>query len=114
MLLRISLLAGAILLIGAGALALRGAATTEAENVSDSGIAVECSGWTGVSTGCAEWGAAVLADGPPSSTFEMEDIDRLVLDRPAFGFASGCEARYFLSRYPGDPVWTEAIACGPP
>ena len=114
MLVRVVLAAAGIVLIGAVALALRGAVPTVAENVGDTGVAVECTGWTGVSTACAEWGAAVLAGGPPSSTFELEDVDRLVLDRPAFGFASGCEARYFLSRYPDEPTWTEPVACGAP
>ena len=111
MLLRVLLVIVGIALIGGVALALRGAVPAVARDAGGSGVTVECTGWTGVSVGCADWGAAVLAEGPPSSTFEMEDVNRLVLDRPTFGFAGSCEARYFLSRYPDEPAWTEPIPC---
>ena len=111
MLLRIALVGAGIVLIGGVALALRGAVSTVADDVGGSGVTAECTGWTGVSTGCADWAASILADGPPSATFEMEDVDRLVLDRGSFGFASACEVRYFLSRYPDEPAWVEPIPC---
>ncbi len=112
MLLRILAAAAGLVLVASIAFTLRGAVSTVVAEVGDSGVSVECTGWTGVSmAACADWSAIVLAAGAPSNTFEMEDVNRLVLDRGTFGLASDCEARYFLSRYPDDPAWTEPIAC---
>ena len=111
MLLRILVIAAGVVLVAGIAFALRGAVPTVVADVEGSGVSVECTGWTGVSSACGEWGTAVLGAGAPSNTFEMEDVNRLVLDRGTFGFASDCEARYFLSRYPDEPAWTEPIAC---
>ena len=111
MVVRIGVLVVALALILVVAFALRGAVPTKVADVGGSGVAVECTGWTGVSTGCADWGSVVLDAGPPSATFEMEDVNRLVLDHPSFGLGSACEARYFLSRYPDEPAWTERIPC---
>ena len=105
------LLGAAVVL--AAAFALRGAIATVVPDEVD-GITVECTGWTGVSTGCAAWGEEILAAGPPSNTFEMEDVVRLRLDRRGFGFGRACEAAYFLSRYPDEPAWTDEVACRAP
>ena len=109
--LRILLIAAGLVLVAAVAILLRGAVPTVIDGVADSRVSVECTGWTGVSADCEEWGSAVLARGAPSRTFEMEDVNRIVLDRAMFGFAAECEARYFLSRYPDEPAWTEPVAC---
>lgn len=110
---RTLILAAAVLLVSAvgGFLLLRGASATVVSDVGDGRITVECSGWTGAGDGCGPWGAEILAQGAPSNTFEMEDVVRVRLDRPAFGFASTCVAEYVLSRYPDEVAWTEEVAC---
>jgi hypothetical protein len=60
---------------------------------------------------CGTWGDAILADGAPTTTFDVADLERLDLARSLFGFGSSCEAAYFIGRYPDDAVWTEEIAC---
>ena len=61
---------------------------------------------------CRAWGDAILDAGPPSFTFEMDDLARLRIDRPLLlGFGSRCEAVYFTSRYPDEAVWTEETSC---
>ncbi len=94
-----------------GFFGLRAATSVTTEDVGPGGVTVECSGWTGVSDGCGPWGEAILAEGAPSNTFEIEDVVRLRLDRPALGFADTCEAQYFLSRYPDEVAWTEDVPC---
>lgn len=76
----------------------------------DPDVTVTCSAWASASAeGCRDWGDEVLSAGPPSRTFEMDDVTRLSLERGVFG--GGCEASYFLERYPKDPAWTDAVAC---
>jgi len=86
----------------------RGSAATI---VTNDGLTVECSGWTGVTDGCAIWGEEVRAAGAPSSTFEMDDVVRLRFDRAMFGFANDCTVEYYLGRYPDDVAWSDEIAC---
>ena len=106
------LLVGVALLGGLGGiLLLRGVTSTVAEDVGEQQITAECTGWTGVADGCREWGDALLAQGAPSTTFEMEDVVRVRLDRPMLGFAAACVAEYFLSRYPDEVAWTEDVDC---
>ena len=106
------LVVGIGLSVGLGAiLALRAATSTVAEHVGDGQVTAECSGWTGVSEGCFDWGNDVLAQGPPSTTFELEDVVRIRLDRPMLGFAESCVAEYFLGRYPDEVVWSEDVPC---
>jgi hypothetical protein len=109
---RLVLLAGVLV---AGALAglavQRGTGSTIVAGGPPAEPMLECRGWTGVSVGCAAWGAAVLAAGAPTTTFEFEDVVRVRLDRPMLGFASTCVAEYFLGRYPEDVAWTEEIDC---
>jgi hypothetical protein len=106
------LLVGIGFVVGLGAMVLlRGATSTVAEHVGDQQIAVECTGWTGVSQGCFDWGNDVMAQGAPSNTFELEDVVRVRLDRPMLGFAGTCVAEYFLSRYPDQVAWSEDVPC---
>ncbi len=95
----------------AAVVGLRAGTSVRVEDVGPGRVTVECSGWTGVSDGCGAWGEAILAEGAPSNTFEIEDVVRLRLDRPALGFAETCQAQYFLSRYPDEVAWTEDVPC---
>lgn len=91
--------------------ALRGGSAVRATASADPEITIECSGSTGVADGCRPWGDAILASGPPSTTFEMVDVVRIRLDRELLGFGSTCSIDYFVGRYPDDSVWTEETAC---
>jgi hypothetical protein len=99
----------AIAVVALGAYVVSQSSTTVVEDAADATI--ECTGWTGATDDCAAWGAEVLAEGSPSSTFELEDVGRIRLDRPTFGLAGGCTVEYFLSRYPDDIAWSEEIDC---
>lgn len=80
----------------------------ESTSAVDSDVTIRCHG--SVSEGaCARWGDAILAEGAPSATFEMQDLVRLEIARPMFG--STCEVEYFLQRYPDDAVWNDEIPC---
>ena len=84
----------------------------EAVSASDSDVTIECSAATGASVEtCRAWGDEILARGAPSTTFEMDDLARLVIDRPAWGFSPSCEVDYFISRDAENRAWHEAIAC---
>jgi hypothetical protein len=73
-------------------------------------VIVQCTARTSASEeACRDRGDAILAEGAPSNTFELEDVVRLRLDRSLY--AEGCTAQYFLSRYPDEVVWTEPVAC---
>jgi hypothetical protein len=83
------------------------------ESTAQSGVTVECTAATGMDDEqCVAWGDEVIAAGPPSFTFEMEDLARLELDRSAFGFGSSCEAAYLVSRT-DEPIWREEVPCPP-
>ena len=99
----------ALAVVGLGAYVVSQSSTTVVEDAADATI--ECTGWTGATDECAAWGADVLAEGSPSNTFELEDVVRIRLDRPAFGLAEACSVDYFLSRYPDDVAWSEDIDC---
>ena len=106
------LLAGiGIVAVLGGIILLRAATSTVAEHVGEQQISVECTGWTGVSTGCRDWATEILAQGAPSNTFEMDDVSSMRLDRPMLGFAATCVAEYFVSRYPDEVAWTEDVPC---
>lgn len=59
---------------------------------------------------CRRLGDAVLEGGPPSTTFELEDVVRVRADGGPFG--DECRFEYFLGRYPDEAIWTETAACG--
>lgn len=79
-------------------------------SASGSGVMIRCDASV-VAEDCGSWGDAVLADGAPSSTFDMADFERLELTRSLFGFGSSCQAAYFIGRYPDDAAWTEDVPC---
>lgn len=109
---RILALAIVLLAIVAAVLVLFLRPGQEVAASSDPAVMVECTGTTGVSAAaCADWGDEVLALGPPSTTFEMKDVNRLRISRPLLGFGSPCQVEYFLERYPDDPVWDDDIPC---
>ncbi|HYI66922.1 MAG TPA: hypothetical protein VEW95_08380 [Candidatus Limnocylindrales bacterium] len=84
----------------------------EAVSASDADVTIQCSAATGASMEtCGAWGDEILAGGAPSTTFEMDDLARLVIDRPAWGFSPTCEVDYFISRDAENRAWHEAIAC---
>ena len=102
-----------VLLALAGALAyLLLRPPVEAASTSDPDVTLECSAATGVSSdACRAWGDEILDQGAPSSTFEMDDLARLAIDRPTWGFSSTCEVNYFISRDADTPAWREVIGC---
>ena len=84
----------------------------EAVSASDPDVTIECSAATGASVEtCGAWGDEILARGAPSTTFDMDDLARLVIDRPAWGFSPTCEVDYFISRDDENRAWHEATAC---
>ena len=101
------------LVLAAGAIYLvsRASTATVVNHVGPMQISAECTGWTGVTERCGEWGEAILAAGAPSTTFELEDVVRLRMDRPTFGLADRCTVEYFLGRYPDEVAWTEDVDC---
>jgi len=86
--------------------------TAQVASSVDPDVTIRCDGSTAVlRDACLVWGDEVLALGPPSSTFEMEDVAVLALSRPLLGFGSPCQADYFLQRYPNDAAWNADIPC---
>ena len=85
---------------------------TLATSAVDPEVTIECAPSASVSAeACGAWGDEILDLGPPSATFEMEDLSRLAISGPPFGLGSSCRVEYFLQRYPGDAVWTEDVPC---
>ena len=85
---------------------------TRVTSDADADVTLECGANTGLARdACRSWGDATLSQGPPSFTFEMDDLVRLRIDRTVLGFGSSCEVAYFTSRYPDVAVWTEETAC---
>jgi hypothetical protein len=100
----------ALLLAAAVAWYLFGRPGVEAASTVDPEVTIQCRGSASASVdACREWGDAVLADGPPSTTFELEDVVRVRLDRPLVG--DECRAEYFLGRYPDEVAWAASVAC---
>ncbi len=86
--------------------------TIRVASSADADVMIVCAASTGTDAdACGAWGDEVLAAGPPSTTFELNDLVRLELSRSSLGFGNECEAAYYLGRYPDRPVWTEQIAC---
>jgi hypothetical protein len=84
----------------------------EAASAASPAVTVECSAATGVSVdACRGWGDQLLAEGPPSHTFEMDDLARLVFDRSTFGLGPTCEVSYFISRDAQNRVWHDEVTC---
>lgn len=78
----------------------------------DPDVTIECAATTGVGTDhCLGWGDAIIEQGPPSFTFEMDALTGLEIDRPLLGLSLVCNVAYFTPRYPEDAVWTEEIFC---
>lgn len=76
------------------------------------GVMIDCTAATGAGTdACLEWGDAIIERGPPSFTFEWDDMTRVEIDRSLFGLGSQCEVAYFISRYPDAASLTEKIPC---
>jgi hypothetical protein len=101
----------ALVVIGlAAAFVLRPPARVTSEV--DPDVTIECAAATAASAEeCLDWGDELISGGPPSTTFEMDDLARLRIDRPLFGFGSPCQVEYFLQRYPDDPVWESDVPC---
>lgn len=101
----------AVVLVGAGWLIL-GRAGVEATSTVDPDVTIRCDGATSVSEEtCLAWGDDILRAGPPSHTFEFDDLARLDLTKALFGFSDTCEASFFLERYAEDPAWNEEVPC---
>jgi hypothetical protein len=111
MALRILVIAVVALLIGAGVYLFLLRSPVEAPSITLSGVTIECDPWTGVSPdGCGSWGDAILAGGPPSRTFNIEDLERLRLSGAPLSLG-GCRAEWFLGRDPVQPVWSDDLEC---
>ena len=111
MTLRIVGIAVVALLIGAAVYLLVLRSPVEAPSTALSGVTIECDAWTGVSAaGCASWGDAILTGGPPSRTFNLEDLERLRLSGAPLALGS-CHAEWFLGRDPVQPVWSDELEC---
>ncbi|MEO8510348.1 MAG: hypothetical protein ABI534_03810 [Chloroflexota bacterium] len=97
----------------AGAWFVLGRSGVAATSAVDPDVTITCDAWTSVSPeACGSWGDAILAQGAPSHTFEMDDLAHLAISRPTFGLDSACRVEYFLERYASDPAWTDEIPCG--
>lgn len=84
----------------------------EAPSTAHDGVMIECDPWTGVSADdCEAWGDAILDSGPPSRTFNMTDVDRVVLTRTPIDFMGGCRVAYYLGRNANSPVWEQGTDC---
>jgi hypothetical protein len=76
------------------------------------GVTVECAASTGLEADeCQAWGAEVLAAGPGSSVFELEDVERIAFARELFGLGDGCSVTWFIGRYPDRPALADEVAC---
>ena len=101
-----------VAVIGIGAWLAFGRPSVEASSSTDPDVTVECSAATGVSAAeCGTWGDEILALPAPSTTFEMDDLARLRIDRPLLGFGAPCQVQYFLERYPDDSTWDSGVPC---
>lgn len=75
-------------------------------------VLITCDGSTGVNEDeCRSWGDEVLALGPPSTTFEMKDVNHLRFSRPMLGFGSPCQVDYYIERDPEVPAWEDDVPC---
>jgi hypothetical protein len=84
----------------------------EVTSGSEQDIVITCDGSTGVTAEeCRSWGDEVLALGPPSTTFEMKDVNHLRFSRPMLGFGSPCQVDYYIERDPEVPAWEDDVAC---
>ena len=100
----------AVVLVSAGWFIL-GRAGVEAASTVDPDVTIRCDASTSVSeAACLAWGDDILRAGPPSHTFEMDDLARLDLTKGLF-FSDTCEVRYFVDRYADESVWTEELPC---
>jgi hypothetical protein len=100
------------IVVAACAWYLFGRSGVEAASAVDADVTITCDAWTSVSAdACCALGDAILGEGPPSHTFEMDDLAHLAITRPDFGLSSGCRVQYFLERYADDPAWTDEVAC---
>ena len=105
----VAILAGVVVVV---ALAWLARPSTRAASAVYPEVTIECAAMTGTDVdACRAWGDAILDRGPPSFTFEMDDLTRLRIHRSVLGFGSTCEVSYFTSRYPDDPVWSDEIPC---
>lgn len=101
------LVALAAVLLAAWVLVI-GRPTAEATSSVDPDVTVRCEGVSSEDA-CRAVGDALLESGPPSNTFEMEDLALLEIRRPLF--EDGCRVRYYLQRYVDDPAWSEDLPC---
>lgn len=105
-------LAAVVVIVAAVFYALLLGGAVQAVSAVDPDVTIECTAAVRLSEdACREYGDAILDEGAPSHTFEMDDLARLRLDRDLGGFGGTCTARYYLERYADDPAWTGKITC---
>jgi hypothetical protein len=75
-------------------------------------VTIRCDGsLSATEESCRAFGDAVIEMGAPSTTFEMDDVARLLISRQMLGVGSSCEVAYTLQRFPDDPLWTAEMEC---
>ena len=100
----------ALLIAAVGYLLIRGPGVS-APLTEPPGLVAECTASTGLdSDACEAWGTRLVAQGAPSTTFELQDVTRLRLDRHLFGLG-GCRVEWFISRFRYEPVWDDESSC---
>jgi hypothetical protein len=100
-----------LLLVGAGIYLFLLRTPVEAPSTAMAAVTIECDAWTGATVdGCRAWGDRLLASGPPSRTFNMEDLERLRLSGTPLGLGA-CRVAYYLGRDLDRPVWNEETDC---
>jgi hypothetical protein len=100
-----------LVLIGAGIYLFLLRSPVEAPSTAMAAVTIECDAWTGLTAdGCGAWGDRLLAAGPPSRTFNMEDLERLRLSGAPLGLGA-CRVAYYVGRNLVHPVWNEETDC---
>lgn len=85
--------------------------SVQATSTVDPDVTIHCEASAASAEACLAWGDDLLGAGPPSTTFEMQDLAQLVIRRPLFGLGAPCAVDYILGRYPDDPAWSEETPC---
>jgi len=100
-----------LLLVGAGIYLFLLRSPVEAPSTAMATVTIECDAWAGVTAAdCGAWGDRLLGAGPPSRTFNMEDLERVRLSGAPLGLGV-CRVAYFLGRDLDRPVWNEETDC---
>jgi len=108
---RLGLLAVALVLAVATAIALLVVfrPSVSAPSAVDPDVTVQCMRLP-AGAECGAAGDRLLGAGPPSNTFDMDDVV-VAVEWPALGDENRCRAAWYIERYPDDPVWEDEVSC---